>query len=75
MEMVSIARQTYPLNLLPNMTELPVSELEVYRYLELATPQYKCKNSLENIGFQGYFFIGTPNLRTILSAFFRHLIQ
>ena len=30
MEMVNIARQTSPLNLLPNMAELPISELEVY---------------------------------------------
>lgn len=28
--MVSTARQTHSLNLLPNMAELPVSELEVY---------------------------------------------
>jgi hypothetical protein len=30
MEALSIARQTHPLNLLPTMAELPVTELEVY---------------------------------------------
>lgn len=30
METLSIARQTHSLSLLPNMTELPVAELEIY---------------------------------------------